>query len=228
MRKYFILFIAFALLIACTSDSKESYDKEEETEGGTVDIDTNSIKDKEVPLISEPAEATDFSSSGFTDKVYYELLIETRICNPSFDASKNDGTTPCSAKLFQFFPYNHKRKIEDAFLLQVKAGVNNYPYRRLLIFVREKGQLVMMNGVTGYLVKRIPQDNDIDDLVVAIIDDLGNDMFDRYDVLLKYKEGKYHFIEAIGDLQGNFDNPDLKERATKEIGKRIIEKELIF
>ena len=169
-----------------------------------------------------------FKVGGFDDKLYYELLIETHLCNPKFSDSTSDGSTPCSSKYFSFYPYNHKRKIDDAFLLQIKAGVNNYPYRRLLIFVRENGKLILMNGIVGYLVKRISRPNDIDDLIVAIFDDLGNDKFDRYDVLLRYKDGKYHFVEAVGDLKGTFDTPDLKKRASDAILGRINEKELIF
>ncbi|HLW39929.1 MAG TPA: hypothetical protein VKX31_06035 [Brumimicrobium sp.] len=234
MRNQIIIMVLAFLFFSCSNNDGKSTSDEKEVGKEIVsptNEDQNDLEASDVlgeSKILQKAEADVFSQMGFDDKVYYELLIETRICDPTFDAETNHQTTPCSSKLFNFFPYNHKRKIEDAFLLQVKAGVNNYPYRRLLIFVRERGQLVMMNGITGYLVKRIPQENEIDDLIVAVIDDIGNNMFDRYDVLLRYKDGKYHFVEAIGDLQGTFDDPELKANATKAIHERIIEKELIF
>lgn len=218
-------------IFACSNDSPEKSEStpplnKENTEGNISDGEEFSTTgDSTTDTIKVE---TLFNASGFDDKKYYELLIETHLCNPNFDVSAQDGTTPCSAKFFEFHPYNHKRSIEDAFLLQVKAGVNNYPYRRLLIFVREKGKLVLMNGIVGYLVERITTPNEIDDLIVAIFDDLGNDKFDRYDVLIRYKEGKYHFVEAVGDLHGTFDTPDLKQRASKAILERINEKELIF
>lgn len=169
-----------------------------------------------------------FSPKGFDSTIYYDLLIETHLCNPNFTDTTSDGSCPCSSRFFRFFPYNHNRRIQDAFLLQVKAGVNGYPYRRLLIFVRENGKLVLMNGVVGYLYKRIPQSNGFDDLIVGVIDDLGHNNFSRYDVLLHYKDGKYRFVEALGDLEGKFDNEELKERATKSIHNRIEQKHLIF
>src|SRR5690554_96609 len=220
-----LLLIAFS----CTEDGenkgandiKTEHDKDSDTNHKSA-ASTNDIKSDTVKV------ETLFTSTGFDDKIYYELLIETHLCNPNYDPAKNDKTTPCSARFFEFHPYNHKRKIQDAFLLQVKAGVNNYPYRRLLIFVREKGNLVLMNGIVGYLVERISRPNEIDDLIVAVFDDLGNDKFDRYDVLIRYNEGKYHFVEAVGDLQGTFNTPELKERASKAILERINEKELIF
>lgn len=172
--------------------------------------------------------STLFDQTSFDKKIKYELLAETRICQPFYTDSMAPGVVPCTPKHFAFYEYNHKRELEDAFLLQVKAGVNNYDYRRLLIFTREKGKLVQMNGVNGYLVEKRSRPNEIDDLVVAIIDDLGNSKFDRYDVLIRYKDGKYHFVEAIGDLYGTFDSKELKEKASKMIKERIEEKQLIF
>ena len=169
-----------------------------------------------------------FDQISFDEKIKYKLLAETRICQPFYTDSMAPGQVACTPKHFAFYEYNHKRPLEDAFLLQVKAGVNDYDYRRLLIFTRESGKLIQMNGINGYLVEKHSRPNEIDDLVVAIIDDLGNNKFDRYDVLIRYKDGKYHFVEAIGDLYGTFDTKELKERASKMIKERIEEKELIF
>ncbi|PWH86784.1 hypothetical protein [Brumimicrobium oceani] len=228
------------LLFSCTDDSEE---KNEDTIA-FMEYPGEIEQKKELNSDSAPIHSPDdlpenfnpdtiktdalFKIGGFDDKIYYDLLIETHLCNPNYSDSISDGSTPCSSRFFNFYPYNHKRKIDDAFLLQIKAGVNNYPYRRLLIFVRERGKLVLMNGIVGYLVERISRPNEIDDLIVAVFDDLGNDKFDRYDVLLRYKDGKYHFVEAIGDLKGKFESEDLKRRASKAILERINEKELIF
>lgn len=228
MIRLTLLIILTVSLVACKTDKEQSKPKGKESH-------THSAEKKEV-IESSSYEASkdtvlapaEFSNSGFDEAKKYELLIETRICNPNYSDTINDGSAPCSAKFFRFFTYNDKRPLENAFMLQVKAGVNNYPYRRLLIFTRERGKLVLMNGITGYLVSKIKRPNGIDDLIVGIIDDLGNNVFDRYDVFLRYKDGKYHVIEAIGDLQGEFKSESLKERATKEIKQRIEEKQLIF
>ncbi|MCO5268279.1 MAG: hypothetical protein M9897_05235 [Brumimicrobium sp.] len=230
MRKYFLLISLLLFLYSCKDDSKNvgkiTYPKDKETQhthNSQTDLEGN------IEYVGDTVEVEmRFAKQGFDKAIYYNLLVETNICNPQYSDTVTDGSSPCSSKFFKFYPYNHNRPIEDAFLLQVRAGVNKYPYRRLLIFVREKGNLVLMNGIIGYLVKRIPQENKVDDLIVAVFDDLGNDKFDRYDVLLRYKDGKYHFIEAIGDLVGEFKTKDLKERASKAIHERILEKNLIF
>lgn len=230
MKGFWVFILTFFLLACNQSEGSQTNEKHEKesllTDDKNVSQDKTDTSESAIDL--NQAEADLFSIQGFDDKIFYELLIETHLCNPNYEVGVNEDGTPCSAQFFKFFSYNHKRKINDAFLLQIKAGVNNYPYRRLLIFVRENGKLVLMNGIIGYLVERIPQENEIDDLVVAIFDDLGNDKFDRYDVLLRYENGKYHFVEAIGDLHGKFDNPELKKLATEEIYERILEKQLMF
>lgn len=208
MRTLIILTVA-TFIFSCKSETEKSNDSEE-------------FK-SEVTKVS-----TLFDELSFDKKIKYELLAETRICQPYYTDTMPPGVVPCTPKHFAFYEYNHKRELKDAFLLQVKAGVNNYDYRRLLIFTREKGKLIQMNGINGYLVEKRTRPNEIDDLVVAIIDDLGNNKFDRYDVLIRYKDGKYHFVEAIGDLYGTFDSEELKENASKMIKERIEEKELIF
>jgi hypothetical protein len=168
-----------------------------------------------------------FDQSEFPEAYLEQLLAEIKICNPQIEEMQADGITPCSPNYFQFYSYNKHRKIEDAFMIQVKKGVNGFPYRRLLIFTRENGILVKMNGIIGYLVEKRPAPSGIDDLVVAVVDNIGG-YYDRYDVLIRYENGKYQFVEALGDLEGTFDTKELKAEATKQIKKRIEEKELIF
>ncbi len=207
------IIILFSIILFCSCESESNNDNEQD-------------KDQ---FISDTLEApAEFSNTGFDDKLKYELLIETHICNPNYSDTTSDKTVPCSSRFFRFFEWNRKRNLDNAFMLQVHAGVNDYPYRRLLIFTREKGELILVNGINGYLIEQHTRPNDIDDLVVGIIDDLGNNNFDRYDVVLRYEDGKYQFKEAIGDLRGPFQSDTLKKAASRAIKRRIKEKELIF
>lgn len=171
--------------------------------------------------------STLFDQTEFPQAYLEQLLVEIKVCNPQIEEMQADGITPCTPSYFQFYSYNKNRKIEDAFMLQIKKGVNGFPYRRLLIFTRENGLLVKMNGIIGYLVEKRPSLSGMDDLVVAVVDNIGG-YYDRYDVLIRYENGKYHFVEAIGDLEGTFNTKELKEEASKQIKQRIKEKELIF
>lgn len=169
-----------------------------------------------------------FDEDQFEDPTMEGLLTEIKICNPLSSDTLTNGIVPCSPKFFKFYSYNRTRNIDDAFLLQIRKGVNNYPFRRLLIFTRENDQLVLMNGIRGYLVEKRKSDTGLDDLVVALVDILEGEYM-RYDVLLRYENGKYHYIEALGDIYGSFENsPKMKAAAFEEIGQRIASQELIF
>lgn len=209
----YVLIILFSIILFCSCESESD----------------NKNGQEEDQFISDTLKApAEFSNTGFDDKLKYELLLETHICNPNYSDTTSDNTVPCSSRFFRFFEWNRKRNLDNAFMLQVHAGVNDYPYRRLLIFTREKGELILVNGINGYLIEQHTRPNDIDDLVVGIIDDLGNNNFDRYDVILRYEDGKYQFKEAIGDLRGPFQSDTLKKAASRAIRRRIKEKELIF
>ena len=205
-KNSFIIIISLLVLFSCTEGKKQ------ETE----------LFKPEITKIT-----TLFDEESFPDEQHEQLLNEINICHSLGNDSIINGVFPCSPKFFKFYTFNHKRDLENAFLLQVRKGVSNYPYRRLLIFTRENGELVLMNGIRGYLVEKRSTANEIDDLVVALVDNIGGH-FERYDVLIRYNEGKYHYVEALGDLQGAFEDENLKKEATKQIGERIKEKELIF
>lgn len=192
---------------------------------------TNEDNKSEKEFISEITTiSTTFDEDSFENSDYLELLISLRICDPSLPDQSPlvAGVAPCSPKYFAFYPYNHKRDINDAFILQIRKGVNNFNARRMLIFTRENSGLVKMNGAVGYLSERRSNPNGIDDLVVGIVDNVAGEYY-RYDVLLQYENGKYHFVEALGDIEGSFENnPELKKAATKEIEQRITQKKLLF
>jgi hypothetical protein len=204
-RTFSYLFVVVVFLTSCTETSDD--------QGGFI---------SEITKITTLFDEVEFESDTLKN-----LLGELNICFSEEPDTIKQGEVPCSPEYFKFYTYNRKRPVYDAFMLQVRKGVNNYPFRRLLIFVRERGQLVLVSGVNGYIVEKRTTPNEIDDLVVAVVDNVGGH-YERYDVLLQYKEGKYHYVEAIGDLQGKFEEEDLKERATEMIGKRIKEKNLIF
>ncbi|MGB0932908.1 MAG: hypothetical protein ACPGU5_01410 [Lishizhenia sp.] len=182
---------------------------------------------KDVPFTSQTVKiSTLFDKDRFENKTKEQLLQETGICNTA-SVDSSTALYPCSPRYFEIYPYSDKLKLENGFILQTKANVNGFPARRMIIFVRENGKLVTMNKIIGYLVEKRTSPSGFDDLVVAVVDNVGG-YYDRYDVLIQYKEGKYQFTEALGDLQGAFDNVELKKEATKQIKARVIEHNLFY
>lgn len=195
----------FLGLTACSEDENQQVE--------------SSFKSKTTPI------STLFDKDVFKNELKQDLLEETGICGNVLDSSK--VITPCSPRFFEIYAYSDKISLNNGFILQTKANVNNFPARRLLIFTRENGNIVTMNKIVGYLVEKRTTPSGFDDLVVAVVDNAGG-YYDRYDVLLTYHQGKYQYKEALGDLQGTFDDEELKKEASKQIQERIIEHNLFY
>ena len=182
---------------------------------------------KEETFISKSTPiSTLFNKADFENPTKQLLLEETGICGRFFEDSTKIST-PCSPLFFELYSYSDKIDLKNGFIIQTKANVNGFPARRMVIFAREKGKLVTMNKIVGYLVEKRTTPSGFDDLVVAVVDNVGG-YYDRYDVLIRYKNGKYQYEEALGDLQGRFDDQQLKKEATKQVGERIIEHNLFY
>lgn len=202
----FLALVLIGLLFSCTEESEsiENTFKSEVTQVETL-----------------------FDKAEFDNPEYEGLLAELHMCNSEMQDSMVNGRVPCTPQFFEFYAYTEKTTIENAFALQVRSGVNNFGRRRLLLFMREKGELVLMNGIVGYLQEKRTTESGFDDLVVGIMyDNMGS--FYRFDVLLSYKDGKYHFVEALGDVQGEFTDSIMKKNATEEIGEIIKREKLLF
>lgn len=215
------LSIALASCTGSTPEKVEGIDRE----ANVVSTDTllKNDTDQEVVEIS-----TSFDKKAFQDSIELALLNEINICFDSLHPDvRKEGMSLCSPENFAFYTYSDDISLENGFLLQVKAGVNNYPIRRLLFFIRENGRLVSMNNVQGYLVEKRPTASGFDDLVVSLVDNLEG-TYQRYDVLLNYKDGKYHLVEALGDLHGSIDTPEMKKEAKAFFEERIKKNQLMF
>lgn len=205
---FLCLLLVGGLLFSCT-------DSDEKEEGTKAAQKTQTI-------------STDFNEGKFDTELKLELLNEINICQDTLNPDpRKKGMSFCSPENFAFYNYSEKISLENGFMLQVKAGVNQFPFRRLLFFVRENGRLVTMNNIIGYLVEKRSSNSGFDDLVVSLTENLEG-KYMRYDILLKYKEGKYHFEEVLGDLYGEITDSEMKKAAKEDIEKRIRIKQLMF
>lgn len=142
--------------------------------------------------------STDFASNTFTSKVEEKLLTELAICDSKAPNDTDEKRPACSPNFFRFFQLNEKIKLENGFLLLVKAGVNNFPLRRILIFEREKGELIKLNGFNGNLIERRPTPSGYDDLLVRFADNISGSLC-YYNCWFSWNGGQYSYVncEAI-------------------------------
>lgn len=170
--------------------------------------------------------STDFNLNKFSSNQEVKLLKETGICDSTQADDINLENPSCSPRFFRFFKLNKSRELKDGFILLVRAGVNGFPIRRLLIFERENGQLVKTNGFVGYIIERRFTGKNYDDIVVRFFERYENQKY-FYNCLYTWKNGRYVYAncEAINDLKIKAEKAD---SVSIEVEKILNENKLVF
>ena len=154
MKQLIIATLTLILVFSCSEEEKKPFQHADHKP--TVDN-----------TISTDFGANTFSSSGEEIK----LLKELHICDPKAASDTDELHPSCSPRFFRFFKLNKKSSLSSGFVLLVKAGVNGFPLRRVLVFQRENDQLVKLNGFNGNLIERRPSNSGYDDLVAKTMCD---------------------------------------------------------
>ncbi|MDX2361320.1 MAG: hypothetical protein QNK23_10970 [Crocinitomicaceae bacterium] len=97
-----------------------------------------------------------FDEVAFSDPRHLQLLAELEMC----DSFLVEGTycAPCSPENYKIFPFRNDVDVTSALMVQIKAGTilkgqqMPLPVRHLLVFERENGYLVKINGFRGNLI----------------------------------------------------------------------------
>lgn len=170
--------------------------------------------------------STDFNLNKFSSNQEIKLLKEVGICDSTQADDINLENPSCSPRFFRFFKLNKSRELKDGFILLVRAGVNGFPIRRLLIFERENGQLVKTNGFVGYIIERRFTGKNYDDIVVRFFERYENQKC-FYNCLYTWKNGRYVYAncEAINDLKIKAEKAD---SVSIEVEKILNENKLVF
>lgn len=177
-----IIFLSI-LLAACKSEPEEDVQETIEEQSDIIAIETL------------------FDEQAFPDKDHRNLLLELNICDTV--PSETSGCVECGPKNFKFFQHKANSPINNAFMLQIKAETvlkgQSFPLpeRHLLIFERENGSLVKVNGFRGNLIAmRENPSGGARDLVVRfwVAEDEA-----FLNCLFQWKDGKYQYtsVEAI-------------------------------
>lgn len=213
--KYFIGITLSLFLFSCSSDSSEE---------------TTSKKE---PVKKSPAVTnieTLFDTDEFDDPKKVELLKELKVCSDENKGIDDYMNPSCSPRFFNLMPFIENVPLENAFLIQIKSKTNGFPLRRLLIFIREKGELVKVNGFVANLIRTQKSVTKHDDLLLRFNDkDQGQDVF--YNCLFTWNGTtyKYKSVEAIeGQGWGGPVRAELKDSISIEVEKDIMKNKMIF
>jgi hypothetical protein len=210
---FFIVFAlcAGAILYSCSEDEEK--------------------KKKEPEAVSEMlAIETLFDQDSFDDASLEGLLKELNLCNDTTKSLEDYMNPACSPRFFRFFKLTEKTPYQNGFILQVKSKVSGFPLRRLLIFVRENGQLVKVNGFVANLIGRRKTDSAYDDLLLRFNDNVDGEIT-FYNCFYRWNGTKYEFlsVEVIeGANWGGAVKSELKDSMGIEIQKEISDNGMLF
>lgn len=173
-----------------------------------------------------------FNEKEFPNAKCVDLLKEINICSDAQVDADGQLMTPCSTELFKFFQLRDDLPLEDGFILLVKANTGGIPLRRVLVFEREAGTLVKVNGFIGNLIGKKKSKDSNDDLLLRFIDKIeGSDVY--YHCIFKWENGQYVFktVEVIQEPAGNFSGivkASVKDSVSQEIFKILMDNQMIF
>jgi hypothetical protein len=211
---YFLASIFFVIsLYSCKSDTDNS------------ETDLSEVS-------SEPTKEMDilFDESQFSDTVMISLLQELQMCS-----DKNQGPTDyshpsCTPNFFHFDTLNKSIPLKDGFILMVKAKVNDFPLRRVLVFERENGKLVKVNGFVANLIGRRTSKTGYDDLYLRFTNKDGDELM-YFNCYYTWNNGKYSFSSAEvieGANWGGKVKAEVKDSVSLEVEKDILKNKMVF
>ena len=200
--KYFLFLSLSLLFLACKSE-----------------VETVEEVDNVSPSVVTPVEKNIeilFDEKDFSEPKAAQLLNELKICNPN-QKNKNNASEPvCDPKFFHILPFIENEKIENAFLLVIRAGVHDWPLRRLLVYQREQGKLVLVNTFVAHLIGSRKSSTKHDDLILQFFDEYEN----RLQCVYKWKENRYQY-DCVEKIEGRRIKKELQDSMNVEIAKVI-------
>ena len=182
-----------------------------------------------------------FDAKVFDDTTHASLLKELKICN-AFQKDTNNYLEPaCSPRFFKIFPLSDKIPVKDAFLVLIKSKVSGVKLRRVVVFVREKGELVKVNAFVANLIGVKKGKDDYNDILLRFNDNIEGDVI-FYNCIFKWNGTQYDFetTDAIEGYEPDPLNPkepklwrqtiqsEFKDSVSDEIYNDLIKNQMIL
>lgn len=171
-----------------------------------------------------------FNESQFVNSVHLKLLKELKICDEFQNDTSNYIKPACSPKFFRIFPMRDDMKESDAMLLLIRSKVGGIKLRRLVAFVREKGELVKVNAFVANLIGIRPSKSHHNDLILRFNDNIDGEIV-FYNCLFTWNGERYQFrsVELIeGATWRQRLKPEFKDSVSADIYNTLVKNEMIL
>ncbi len=109
----------------------------------------------------------------------------------------------------------------------IKARVHDFPLRRILIFERERGELVKVNGFVANLIGMDKSSSQHNDLILRFNEDLGGGEVAFFNCRFVWRNNHYEFDEALQINDSNI-KTEFKDSMSREIENTITINKMIF
>lgn len=206
-------FLVLFLLISCSGEEEVVKPKTTEPEAG------------EITGIE-----TLFNADNFDNPKHIELLKELKICSEFQTDTSNYIEPACSPRFFKIFPMRDDAPVENAFLLQIKSKVGGIKLRRLVTFVRERGELIKVNTFIANLIGTRKSATHYNDLILRFNDNIEGEVI-FYNCLFTWNGSKYTFksVELIegSDWRQRL-KPEFKDSVSNDIFNTLVKNEMIL
>jgi hypothetical protein len=213
MKKVF-LFTALLILSACSNDEDLAAKK-------------NKVNSEVLEITGVE---TLFNTDSFDEPKHIELLKELKICSEFQKDTANYLEPACSPRFFRIFPMRDDVPAENAFLLQIKSKVGGIKLRRLVTFVRERGELVKVNTFVANLIGTKKSKSHYNDLILRFNDNVEGEVI-FYNCLFTWDGNRYKFksVELIEGLTWRQRlKPEFKDSVSNDIFNTLVSNEMIL
>lgn len=217
MNKLVYIF-ALVFLVSCSGDEDQPIKKK----------DTSA----EVPEIT--GIETLFNADSFDDPKHKELLKELKICSEFQKDTSNYFEPACSPRFFRIFPMRDDAPVENAFLLQIKSKVGGVKLRRLVTFIRERGELVKVNTFIANLIGTRKSKSHYHDLILRFNDNVDGEVI-FYNCIFVWDGSKYKFQTAETIEGADANGPwrqrikaEFKDSVSNDIFNTLVKNEMIL
>ena len=202
--KYTFLFLSAFILFSCKTDPDANNANESD----------DLIQESTAPVNADKNIEILFDEAAFSNDKIPGLLKELGICKED-QTNLNNATQPaCDPKFFHFETFSESSKLENAFIVVIRAGVHDWPVRRTMVYTRENGKLILVNTFIGNLVGKKQARSGYYDLVLQFFDEYEN----RLECIYKWKEGRYQY-SSVSRIEGNKIKKELQDSMSVEIHK---------
>jgi hypothetical protein len=220
MKKKFFFLMLVLFLFACKNDP------DTQQKQNTINHDKINIASENASFVKDTILIRNlFDDKNFKNDTMMKLLDELDICNTDLKAAFDIHHPPCEPRFYKFFKFNKHLALNDAFALEIRAGVDKFPLRRFIVFKRINGKLVKLNGFVANLVEMQTTPSGYNDLLLLFRDNEAGSFVVKF--TWNEKSALYQFNSLVA-VDGGIVRKELVDSLSNVVNIRLENNHMFF